>query len=93
MTTMYRMYSYTAIPYLCCQGEVEDEDGGYAGDDDGQGAGEPLHHHHVYITTKPANSAADPDRHSICPLDKDPASECGFGSSYLNISAKSQSLL
>ena len=26
-------------------GEVKDEDGGHTGDDDGQGAGEPLQYH------------------------------------------------
>jgi hypothetical protein len=38
-------------------------------------------------------SIADPDPHSICPLNPDPASECGSASSYLNIGAKSLNLL
>jgi hypothetical protein len=40
----------------------------------------------VYVLTF---SIADPDPHSICHLEPDPASECGFGSSYLTIGAKS----
>ncbi len=40
----------------------------------------------VYVLTF---SIADPDPHSICPLGPDPASECGSGSSYLTIGAKS----
>jgi hypothetical protein len=35
-------------------------------------------------------SVADPDPHSICHLDPDPASECGSGSSYVKFVPKDE---